>query len=178
MARRRSRKTDSQEPLRPEIEAAMRYRREERLGMASAPARKQTRGGVFASNRSLLILLVDVVVIVLIVTVLRALGMLDPASGRVEGYGCTLEAARLGGEIHATVTLRPRGERPEGEGAERVFCRFYPTSDSQAFVSTSAVLDGGGATVRGVVPDLGAPTHLSADVTVGTESIRLRVRIR
>jgi len=102
------------------------YDRGERLSRADAPdpSRRDTRG-VFRGNRSLMILLVDILLISLLFLTYRYLLYSPPNQARLGGYDLVLDGLSVGDRVFAGLSVeKVRDDAPEG----RIFARFFVES--------------------------------------------------
>ena len=120
------------------------YSREERLREAGR-GEPEPRKPFFKRNRSLLIVLLDIVIIVIMFVLLQFVFKPGTTSKRVDGVSYTLTAFEFDGEVYATVTMdRFRELDSVPENSDVVSFRFADGSE-----------------IRDIVPDqLDAPVQL------------------
>ena len=149
---------------------------EVRRRMEEAPER---RGGMFAGNRSLLIIFIDIVII-LIIYGLYVTFLAGPTSVRtIDGYRFSLSASSL--ESSALATLRISA----GEGAEAddpiVTVRFRDAGDGarrDADDGGAAPGDGSTVEVKDVLPEReGQERVFRRRVTLGEDQELIRVEV-
>lgn len=136
-------------------------------------------GSFLRRNRSLLIILADIaILLVLGLVAYRFLGS-PGGSARLGEYTLSLRALRYGEVVFATVTVeRAGGARGRAEGAEeRVFARFAwsrSASDAEShFDSAPAPPPEEEVLLQAALPLEAASERLYAEVRAGGESARL-----
>ncbi len=153
------------------------YSREERLRLPGAPGPPPT-GGFLKRNRSLTILLLDLLIILILgFAFFRFIG--GPASsGRLQPYTITLRALRDRDSVLATVTVRFSGRAPSAsEAQERVYVllSLSPGSGEEQPVSARLPASPAEETVlRAVLPYQQRPAVVNAVARIGSRTVRLR----
>ncbi len=104
------------------------YNREERLSMSNAPdLSRRGRKGFLKSNRSLIILLVDIALICVLFIAYRAFFFRPPYLEELSGYRLTLRGMALSDRIVASLWVESTSkqeENPSKSDMERIFVRF------------------------------------------------------
>ncbi len=95
---------------RNEGEMHFHYNRDERLEMAGRRPKFDTRGSIFRRNRSLLIILLDVLLLLIVFGVWWAFLRTPEDSVARDGYRFELAALAVGEETVATLTITNRGD--------------------------------------------------------------------
>lgn len=145
------------------------YDREDRLSREGAPDLGKRRGGILKGNRSLTILLLDILLLLLIAFVVIGLFQRSSYKGKLEGYALTLSALAYQDAAYITLTLE--GLKAEAE-APRVFVKFYLAgSDEELFVSdVLPVKEGEKIVLKGSLPLYGDEEEILAEVKIGDKS--------
>ena len=163
-----------------ERQAGFHYSREERLCRPGAPPpRTARRGGLFRSNRGLLILLLDVLLLALAITLLRAFGLFDTSRATVQGWEIELGALRVLEEAQCVLVVR-RADSSAAEPAGRLFARFYGESTPEVYEAAAADLpreSGEEIALRATVRIRERERTLCAAVSLGEVSRILKRRI-
>ena len=88
----------------PDPRLSYHYSREERLEQRDAPdLSRREASGVFRGNRSLIVLLVDILLISLLFLVYRFVLYSPPHQGKLEGYTMALDALYAVSYTHLTL---------------------------------------------------------------------------
>jgi hypothetical protein len=141
------------------------YSREERLAMSNAPRLDiRHRKGIFRGNRSLYIVLLDVLLICLMFFLFRSF-IFKPVNRIVlQGYTVTLRSRTIKDSVYAAVRIK---EREAEIGVERAFVEFrFGDSVRQ----NSVVLTPGEKTtheVTALFPSAGASGKLTVTIRIG-----------
>ncbi len=160
----------------PELQHGMHYSRTERLAAPAAPDQTPPARGFFRSNRGLLILLVDVAAIVLTVSVLRALGMLDPSTDAVGGRKFSARAYAVSDAVEVVVTV---GRPSDADAPERrVYLRAFLSSTPEDFTARSVQGSADTVDVKLMLANPMGDTQAIVMVSLGSESVRLQARVR
>lgn len=85
------------------------YKREERLGMVGHRPMKERGGSLFRSNRSLVILLLDITILLIVFGIWWFFLRTPTDETSVDGYRIELSARLQDGETVATLTIRNSG---------------------------------------------------------------------
>jgi hypothetical protein len=109
--------------------------REERTG-GREPAKP--RGGILRHNRSLAIVLIDVIFVFVVFLLFRFLTAGDPTSASLAGVDFSLDAFEFDDEIYLTVTASTREERSPIEESPRVFTVRFPDGSKVSDVLPTA----------------------------------------
>ena len=122
---------------------------EVRRRMEEAPTR---RGGLFAGNRSLLIIFIDVMVI-LIIYGIYVMFLAGPTSTRtIDGYRFSLSASRLDSTALATLRITARDDASAEDPIVTVRFRDVAGGDAGSDAGGDGAADEDGATVKDVLP--------------------------
>jgi len=152
------------------------YNREDRLSREGAPDLGKRKGGILKGNRSLTILLLDILLLVLIVFVVIGLLQRSSFKGKLEGFALTLSALAYQDAAYVTLTLeslKAAASRP------RVFVKFYLSgSDEELFVSDVLPLkEQEKIVLKASLPLYGDEEEVLAEVKIGDKSIILKKSI-
>lgn len=161
-------------------ELEFRYNRQERLDRDLAP-RPASPGGSILRNRSLRIVLLNMLLLGAIVFAGQRLLLASGDRARVGAYSASLQALRFEGTVYATLTLRLTG-RPAA-GGERFAVRFVLEPGEEGLEQSAAlpVSPGEEVTVGEAIPltaSGGEPRNLRAELTVGGKTRRLNHSLR
>jgi hypothetical protein len=140
------------DPFENEQPEGYHYNRQERLSMQAAPRFPDRRAGLLRRNRTLLIILLDLVIILILGLFLMRYLYARVNTAELEGYSFILRGARYGEVVVATLEI-------ENRRAESTF-----VSGSTPPASERTIL-------RATVPALGASRVLYAEVRIG-ETVR------
>jgi len=154
------------------------YNRQERLEHDLAP-RPTPPGGSFLRNRSLRIVLLNMLLLGAIVFAGQRLLLASGDQARIGAYSASLRALRFEGTVFATLSLRLTG-RPSAAG-ERFAVRFVLEPGEGGLEQTAAlpVSPGEEVTVGEAIPlTSGDPRNLRAELTVGGKTRRLNHSLR
>jgi hypothetical protein len=161
-----------QDPFRDEQPEGYHYSRGERLSRPGAPQFRQRGGGIFRRNRTLLIILLDLVIVMILGLFLVRFLYARVNRAELEGYGAMLRGVLMEEVVLATVAITNKeavsGARPE------VFVRFSlvrnPGEGEAIFVSGQAPPERGGERIlRATVPIPGGeppPEVLYAEIRI------------
>lgn len=98
------------------------YNRDERVGKREFRSEgERTKGKVFARNRSLLIILLDIVLVLVIFGLYRFILVPRLATTNYEGYELRLRAFEFEDEILVSLRVRAGAEEPNPVEAELIF---------------------------------------------------------
>ena len=147
------------------------YSREEREAMDSAPKlTSRLHKGVFRGNRSLLIVLLDVLFIVLMFIVFRVFLYKPQSSAGMQGYAIELRVRVMEGSVFAVATIKNEGGEAAGEAAYLTF-RF---GDEEQRVSAPLPVERGSVEEAGVLfPYTDSDAKIEAVVRIGDQEKRL-----
>lgn len=152
------------------------YDRRERLATGGvdrdgAPARK---GGIFKRNRSLAIVVIDLLVILLVFGLYRFFWAPTPHLSRIAEHSLTLVAFEFGSDIYVTLRI----EAEDGSAGAPVTVEFE-AGDESALVQDVLPGSGSKTTVRAIL-SMGRNARVDAvgaTVTVGEQSVSLSANI-
>lgn len=149
------------------------YNREDRLSREGATDLAKRKGGILRGNRSLTILLLDILLLLLIAFVVIGLFQRSSHKGKLEGYALTLSALAYQDAAYVTLTLESLKAAAE---PPRVFVKFYLSgSDEELFVSdVLPVKEGGEIVLKGSLPLFGDEEEILAEVKIGDKSTVLK----
>jgi len=152
------------------------YNREDRLSREGAPDFGKRKGGILIGNRSLTILLLDILLLVLIVFVVIGLFQRSSYKGKLEGYALTLGALAYQDAAYVTLTLE---SSKAAAALPRVFVKFYLLgSDEELFVSDVLPLkEEEKIVLKGSLPLYGDEKEVLAEIKIGDKSIVLKKSI-
>ena len=136
------------------------YDREERL--AHRPDRWEPSGGIFKRNRSLTIILIDVLIVLMLFGIFRLFVFGGDGPPQLRGYTVDLDVLDTSQGVLAIVTLQA-GEDPE-ESSGIVTVRFRPAG-------------GEAVEVKDLVPEPGERRRISELFPGGTPSVTATVEI-
>ena len=167
----RQRKPD---PFEEEQPPGYHYSRQDRLSLPTAPRFPQKGGGIFRRNRTLLILLLDLVVVMVLGVFLVRVFYAQVNRADLEGYSVVLRGVRSQETVIATLTVA----NSSSESQQRVFVRFSlvrkPGEEESTYVSGMAPAERGGQRImRAAVPAEDSPEVLYAEVRIGDTRKRL-----
>jgi hypothetical protein len=157
------------------------YSREERLSRASAPRPRDAGGrGLFRRNRTLLIILLDLLIISILGIFLVRFLYSQAARTEVAGYSFVLRGFRSGEVVVAALSIKPEaGKVQTAAGPDaRIYVRFSLQRKFEAkqltFASTAAPeAEEGEVILRTTVPAKSESEVLYAEVRIGDTVKRL-----
>jgi len=94
------------EESRTEGEYRFHYDREERIRRSGREERVPQTGGIFKRNRSLAIILLDLIIVLIIFVIFGVIFRPDPSTGRAEGCEFTLRAVAYADQTLVSVRIR------------------------------------------------------------------------
>ena len=152
------------------------YNREDRLSREGAPDLAKRKSGIFKGNRSLTILLLDILLLLLIAFVVIGLFQRSSYKGKLEGYALTLSALAYQDAAYVTLTLE---SLKTAAASPRVFVKFYLSgSDEELLVSdVLPVKEGKKRVLKASLPLYGDEEEVLAEVEIGDKSIVLKKSI-
>jgi hypothetical protein len=168
------------EGKREEGEPRLHYSREDRLSLPSARSlQPRRRGGPFRGNRSLMIILLDVLLILFLgIVVVRFLNN-QTSRANIAGYAISLRAVQSGEVVEAALSVRGPAEGSAAPAAGQSIQVHFSLSSSAGqgpSESLSSALPAPGGEpllLRQAIPGSGEPKTLYADVQVGQMRRRL-----
>lgn len=145
------------------------YNREDRLSREGAPDLSKRKGGILKGNRSLTILLLDILLLVLIAFVVIGLFQRSSYKGKLDGYALTLGALAYQDAAYVTLTLE---SLKAAVAPPRAFVKFYLSgSDEVLFVSEVLPFkEGEKIVLKGSLPLYGNEEEILAEVKIGDKS--------
>jgi hypothetical protein len=170
---------ERQDPFRDEQPAGYHYSRQDRLSMATAPRFRDSGGGVFRRNRTLLIILLDLVVILILGVFLVRFLYARVNRADLEGYRVVLRGVRTEEVVLATLAITNTSAASTGQ--QSVFVRFSlernPDEEDSIYTSGIAPPDRGGERIlRAAIPvstSSASSEVLYAEVRIGDTRRRL-----
>ena len=176
MMLRKSRKEQRQDPFRDEQPNGYHYSRQDRLSMASAPRFPERKGGIFRRNRTLLIILLDLVIIMILGVFLVRFLYARVNRAELEGYRVVLRGVRTEEVVLATLTVTNTTAAPMGQ--KTVFARFSleRNPDEEEATYVSGVVGEGERILRAAIPlsaSSASAEVLYAEVRIGDSRERL-----
>ncbi len=167
------------DPFRDEQPEGYHYSRRDRLSMATAPRFREKGGGIFRRNRTLLIILLDLVIVTILGVFLVRFLYARVNRADLEGYSVVLRAVRSEEVVIATLTITNTAAAPTRQ--QSVFFRLSLARNADeeelTYVSGLAPPERGGERIlRATVPishSRASPEVLYAEVQIGDSSRRL-----
>ena len=172
-------KNGRSDPFKDEQPPGYHYSRQDRLDMARAPRFRDSGGGIFRRNRTLLIILLDLVVILILGVFLVRFLYARVNRAELEGYSVVLRGVRT--EEVVLATLAVINTSADSTGQQSVFARFSlernPDEEDTIYASAVAPPDRGGERIlRVAIPVSASSAHsevLYAEIRIGDSSRRL-----
>jgi hypothetical protein len=151
-----------------------RYSREERRAMDNAPElASRLRKGVLRGNRSLLIVLLDVLLIVFMFIIFRVFLYKPQSSAAMNGFEIELSGRVVGESLFAVATIR----NEDGEGsAETAYLTFRLGDDEQRLSSRLPAERGGVEEAAVLLPYADPEERIEVTVRIGDLERRLSAR--
>jgi hypothetical protein len=122
MRSRKGKKEQLPHPFEDEQPSGYHYSREQRLNLPTAPRVQDRGGGIFRQNRTLLIILLDLVIILVLGLFLMRYLYAQVHRADLEGYSVVLRGFSSGEVVFATLTIT--NKRGGSETGERIYARF------------------------------------------------------
>jgi hypothetical protein len=179
MKLRKGKKEQRQDPFKEEQPAGYHYSRRERLSMATAPRFRERGGGIFRRNRTLLIILLDLIIVMILGVFLVRFLYARVNRADLEGYSVVLRGVRTEDVVLATLTITNR-DAVSAEG-QSVFVRFSlernPDEEDSTYVTGLVPPERAGERIlRAAIPLSAASASsevLYAEVRIGDSRERL-----
>ena len=154
------------------------YSRRERLEAASAPRYPARGGGIFRGNRTLLIILLDLIIVLILGLLLMRFLYARVNKAELEGYSVELRAVRLEQVVLATLTVTNR--RAESAAEQTLYARFSlkrnPGEEESTYASWPAPREAGKQRVfRTTIPFFEPSRVLYAELQIGDSTERVSV---
>jgi hypothetical protein len=167
-------KEQKPDPFKEEQPPGYHYSRKDRLSLPTAPRFPERGGGIFRKNRTLLILLLDLVIVMILGVFLMRFLYAQVNRADLEGYSVVLRGLRSQEVVIATLTVSNRLSDSE----QRIFVRFSlvrnPGEEDSTYVSGSAPgARGEERILRATLPAADSPKVLYAEVRIGDTRRRL-----
>lgn len=148
-----------------------RYSREERLALTDRP-KPHPPGGLFRRNRSLAIILLDVLLVLLVFILFQFVFTPGRSAVRVGDYNVRLSGFRFQNEIYLTVEFsRSRDRETIPAGAAVLVAVRFP--GGERVLDVLPVVEGGSTEVTAVVEN--ANQEVAVEVEILGETVTLRV---
>lgn len=159
------------------------YNRADRLLLPTAPRVSDRKGGILRGNRSLLILLLDVLLIAIIMIIGRLYLFVPAEVPTAQLGGCTfaLRADSYEDVVLVYVTIRKTAEAHQVPTDGKVSVIFLIEDTDENAVSSGflpASTTDRDTVIAATLPRLGEKGVLVAEITVGDEVVRLTRRIQ
>ncbi len=154
---------------------AYHYDRAKRLALPNAPD-LSTRGrkGIFKGNRSLLILLIDIVVICLLALFYKFFLYTPPFQARVAGYTVTLRGFAFQGGVVGNLQV----EKTDVDARDgRIYVHFVSGDADLRLSSALPGKPGKSVELTGTLYPEGEPDELQAEIQVGAEACSLKRKL-
>jgi len=179
----KKRKKERPDPFRDEQPPGYHYSRRDRLAMAAAPRCRDSAGGIFRRNRTLLIILLDLVIILVLGLLLVRFLYARVNRADLEGYNVVLRSVRTEEVILATLTVTKTASVAAAE--QTVYVRFSlernPDEADSTFNSGPLPRERGGESMlRAAIPRSASSASsevLYAEVRIGESRRRLSTGI-
>jgi len=179
MVRRKGKNEHRQDPFKEEQPDGYHYSRQDRLSMATAPRFRERGGGIFRRNRTLLIILLDLVIVIILGVFLVRFLYARVNRADLEGYSVVLRGARTEETVLATLTITNTAAVSAAE--QSVFASFSlernPDEEDVTYVSGLAPRQRGGERIlRAAIPLSGSSASsevLYAEVRIEDSRERL-----
>jgi hypothetical protein len=179
----KKKKDERPDPFKDEQPPGYHYSRQDRLSMASAPRFRDSGGGIFRRNRTLLIILLDLVIILILGLFLVRFLYARVDRADLEGYNVVLRGVRTEEVVLATLMVK---KTASSEAAERtIHVRFSmernPDEANSTYISGVAPPERGGERILRaaipVYPSSASSEVLYAEVRIGDSRRRLSAGI-
>jgi hypothetical protein len=157
------------DPFEEEQPAGYHYSRQERLSLQTAPRFRDKRGGIFRRNRTLLILLLDLVIVVIIGVFLVRFLYARVNRAELQGYSVVLRGVLY--EEVVLAALAVTNTQAGSENEERVYARFSlernPEEVDSTYISSALPRQGEERILRATIPAPKEARTLYAEVRIG-----------
>jgi hypothetical protein len=183
MRRGKKSKDERPDPFEDEQPPGYHYSRQDRLAMAAAPRYREPGGGIFRRNRTLLIILLDLVIILILGLLLVRFLYARVNRADLEGYNVVLRSVRAEEVILATLTItRTASAAADGQ---MVYVRFSlernPDEEDATYISGLPPREPGGESILRTViprsPSTASSEVLYAEVRIGDSRRRISTGI-
>lgn len=118
----KAKKEERPDPFEDGQPSGYHYSRKQRLSLPTAPRVKDRSGGIFRKNRTLLIILLDLVIILVLGLFLMRFLYARVHRADLEGYSVVLRGFYSGEVVFATLTITNKGG--SSVTGERIYARF------------------------------------------------------
>ena len=176
MKSRKGKKEEQSDPFEDGQPSGYHYSRKQRLSLPAAPRVQDSGGEFFHRNRTLLIILLDLVIILVLGLFLMRYLYAQVHRADLEGYSVVLRGFYFGEVVFATLTItNKRGSSVTGQ---RIFARFSLDrafeEENTTYSSTNLPDDGEEETIlRVTIPASRGAAVLYAEVDIGDTAKRL-----
>ena len=176
-------KNERPDPFEDEQPPGYHYSRQDRLDMATAPRFRGSGGGIFRRNRTLLIILLDLVIILILGLLLVRFLYARVNRANLEGYNVVLRSVRTEEVILATLTVTKTASAAAAE--QTVYIRLSlernPGEGDSTYISGLLPRErGGGSILRAAIPRSSSSASsevLYAEVRIGDTRRRISAGI-
>ena len=145
------------------------YNRKEREVSAARNLGKPQKSGILKGNRSLLVLLLDVVLILIIMAVFRFVIPLFAGQTALGGYSLSLSGFIYDDQIYGTLKVHKKAGDQTGPADINIVEIVFKTADSEDGLLVSDLLPVDSEKdrfIREVLPNKGQATRLTAEVSI------------
>jgi hypothetical protein len=176
MRSRKGKKEEQLDPFEDGQPSGYHYSRKQRLSLPTAPRVQDRGGGIFRKNRTLLIILLDLVIILVLGLFLMRYLYAQVHRADLEGYSVVLRGFYFGEVVFATMTItNKRGGSVTGQ---RIYARLSldRAFEEEDTTFSSAILPDEGEEqiiLRVTIPAPEGATVLYAEVEIGDTAKRL-----
>ena len=158
-------KKERPDPFKDEQPPGYHYSRQDRLAMAAAPRFRDSAGGIFRRNRTLLIILLDLVIILVLGLLLVRFLYARVNRADLEGYNVVLRSVRTEEVILATLTVTKTASAAAAE--QTIYVRFSlernPDEADSTYISGALPRERRGESIlRAAIPR--SPSSVSSEV--------------
>jgi len=176
MRSRKGRREEQPDPFEDGQPSGYHYSRKQRLSLFTAPRDRGRGGGIFRKNKTLLIILLDLVIILVLGLFLMRYLYAQVHRADLEGYSVVLRGFYSGGVVFATLTITNKGGIST-TGA-MIFARFSLDRDfdeqDTTYSSTTLPDDEEEQTIlRVTIPAAEGAKVLYSEVEIGDSAKRL-----
>ncbi|MBN2551400.1 MAG: hypothetical protein JXB06_01465 [Spirochaetales bacterium] len=162
------------DPFEEEQPPGYHYSRQDRLSLPTAPRFPQKGGGIFRRNRTLLILLLDLVIVMILGVIVMRFFYAQVNRADLDGYSIVLRGVRSQEVVIATLTVANSSSQSQLGVLVRFSLVRNPGEEDSTYLSGMAPADRGGQLIlRAALPAEDSPEVLYAEVRIGDTRKRL-----
>jgi hypothetical protein len=180
----KKKKNERPDPFKDEQPSGYHYSRQDRLSMATAPRFRDSGGGIFRRNRTLLIILLDLVIILILGLLLVRFLYARVNRTDLEGYSVVLRGVRSEEVILATLTVTKTASSAPAE-QQTIYVRLSlernPAEADSTYISDILPRERGGERILRIAipvsPSAAASKVLYAEVRIADSRRRLSAGI-